>query len=171
MYDVLDIANYLIFKANNDGKRINNLKLQKILYYIYSFNLRDKIFDSSPEKWRLGPVFPEVYHTFKNYGSNDILEVSDKIDFEKFEVISFEKQILKQILERQDIASKIDNIYCRLIDLDVFDIVDKTHEEEMWLSMRERINNGEKHLIYSDEELNNFFDNKNINDYFEVVHE
>ena len=42
-YKALDIAKKLIFKAQNDepngGKRLTNLKLQKLLYYQQGFHL------------------------------------------------------------------------------------------------------------------------------------
>ncbi len=84
-----NIADYLLLKAKSDEDYITNMKLQKLLYYVQGFHLAvfDKpLFDSQIKNWMHGPVVPDVYHEFKEYGKGvipfptdaDITEFSDE---------------------------------------------------------------------------------------------
>ncbi len=76
-YDVIDIANKLLYLANFDdgGELMTNLKLQKMLYCEQGFHLakfNTPLFDAEIEAWMYGPAVPEVYEHFKKYGRNGI---------------------------------------------------------------------------------------------------
>ncbi|MED4022003.1 Panacea domain-containing protein [Priestia aryabhattai] len=50
---------------------ITPLKLQKLLYYAQAFHLRDKkktLFPEAIEAWKHGPVVPEIYRLYREYG-------------------------------------------------------------------------------------------------------
>lgn len=73
-YNVLDIANKLIFQAedSDEGDFMTNMKLQKMLYYMQGFHLAyfdTPLFDESIEAWQYGPVVPQVYNHYKSHGS------------------------------------------------------------------------------------------------------
>jgi uncharacterized phage-associated protein len=53
---------------------ITPMKLQKLLYYCYVWQLvaKDKKFDASFEAWTHGPVEPEIYKEYKKYGRKPI---------------------------------------------------------------------------------------------------
>lgn len=78
--NALSIANYFIDLAKKDEREIKPLKLMKLVYITYGYALAslDKSiinprFDKV-EAWRLGPVIPSVYHSFKMYGNNPITQ-------------------------------------------------------------------------------------------------
>lgn len=78
--NALSVANYFIDLAKKDGKEIHPLKLIKLVYIAYGYGLAlldrsiiDYRFDKV-EAWKLGPVIPSVYHSFKNYGKNAITD-------------------------------------------------------------------------------------------------
>ena len=92
MYDVLDLAKYIVTKCSTEGSPISNLQLQKILYYIQKeFLNNDKLaFDADIEAWRFGPVVPCVYYNFCSYGSmpiDDIFKTPIKEDSVVDEII------------------------------------------------------------------------------------
>jgi uncharacterized phage-associated protein len=66
-----ELANYIIAKYSGE---ITPLKLQKLMYYCYVWQLvsGDKRFDASFEAWPHGPVEPDVYHKYKEFGSDFI---------------------------------------------------------------------------------------------------
>lgn len=76
---VSKVANFYLSKQSMSPK-----KLQKILYYAYAWtlallnddeeHLNNRLFDSKFEAWVHGPVLPEVYVKYKDYGWNDIPE-------------------------------------------------------------------------------------------------
>lgn len=75
MYDVLDIAKYVIWYCYKKEFQISNLKLQKILYFIqaeFLVNNGNACFYNRIEAWDFGPVVPDAYHRYKIYGSADI---------------------------------------------------------------------------------------------------
>ena len=78
--NALSIANYFIDLANEDKEPIRPLKLMKLVYIAYGYALAllnrsiiDYRFDKV-EAWKLGPVIPSVYHSFKIYGKRPITE-------------------------------------------------------------------------------------------------
>lgn len=78
--DILKFAKYLIAFFQEKGDYISNKKLQKLLYYVQGWNLAyfdDPLFSEVPEAWAHGPVYPVVYHEYKeNTWSPIILESS-----------------------------------------------------------------------------------------------
>ena len=76
MYNALDIAKYLITLASPEEEDlITNLKLQKLLYYAQGFHLAlfgKPLFSERIEAWQYGPVVPEIYRFYKQYGSNSL---------------------------------------------------------------------------------------------------
>ena len=75
MYNVLDVARYIIWYCKKKGYSISNLKLQKILYFVqaeFLVSVGSPCFAEEIEAWDFGPVVPEVYHEFKIFGSADI---------------------------------------------------------------------------------------------------
>ena len=69
----LDVANLFITRHSDLG--LSNLSLNKLVYYaqVKSLATTDKpLFDSKIEAWDYGPVEPEVYQAFKQYGKYPI---------------------------------------------------------------------------------------------------
>ena len=75
-YDVFDIANYFLFKAQADEQELlSNMKLQKLVYYAQGLHLVvfDKpLFNDSIEAWTYGPVVPRLYHEYKKFDKGGI---------------------------------------------------------------------------------------------------
>lgn len=76
--NALSVANYFIDLAHKDNEEIKPLKLMKLVYIAYGYSLAllnksilDPRFDKV-EAWKLGPVIPSVYHSFKIYGKSPI---------------------------------------------------------------------------------------------------
>lgn len=70
-YNVIDIATYIINYSNEIGSPVNNLKLQKLLYYVQAAALvktNHMCFDSKTIAWKFGPAVPEAYHYYAEYG-------------------------------------------------------------------------------------------------------
>lgn len=84
MYSADTVAKYLIMRCYTKGTPINNLKLQKILYFVQAEFLVVKnqpCFPESIEACDFGPVVPNIYHRYKIYGSANIPFVSSKEEF------------------------------------------------------------------------------------------
>ena len=77
-----DIASYFLSKES-----MSNKKLNKLLYYAYSWTLTllndaeegisRRLFDDKFEAWVHGPVCPNIYHQYKVYGWDNIPKYVD----------------------------------------------------------------------------------------------
>ena len=74
-YDALDVAKYIITQCSAAGKPVSNLKLQKMLYFLwvdfYKRTQRALFFDDICA-WQLGPVIPDVYYQYCSYAGRPI---------------------------------------------------------------------------------------------------
>jgi len=71
-----EIAKYFVSLVDEEaGDSISNLKLQKLLYYAQGGFLAvyDKpMFPEAIKAWAHGPVVPQVYHEYKEFGGGPI---------------------------------------------------------------------------------------------------
>jgi len=72
-YTPSHIANYILFKAwkeNNQYSDITVMKLIKLVYIAYGWNLaiyNKPLFKEKILAWKYGPVIPSIYHEFKKF--------------------------------------------------------------------------------------------------------
>ena len=109
MYDVQDIARYIINYSYEQKYVTSNLKLQKMLYLVQAYFLITKQEPCFPEKiraWDFGPVVPEVYREYVKYGACMIPPVRKyyvgKRKFEYIDAIIDEddKELINQVLDK-----------------------------------------------------------------------
>jgi len=71
MTTAMEAAKYIIKSIP-----VDNLKLQKLLYYSQAVHLvlhdKEPLFKEDIEAWDYGPVVPLVYHAYKQYGFDTI---------------------------------------------------------------------------------------------------
>lgn len=76
MLTCFDVANYFWAQQSEEaGDLISNLKLQKLVYYAQGcwLGLFDApLFQEPLKAWVHGPVVPELYHAYKQYGSGPL---------------------------------------------------------------------------------------------------
>ncbi|MBQ8672665.1 MAG: DUF4065 domain-containing protein [Bacteroides sp.] len=121
-YKALDIANKLIYKAQEDepngGERLTNLKLQKMLYYQQGYHLAafgTPLFEEDVEAWMYGPVVPCVYDVYSRYGSATLPETDNPIE----------------LLEEEEIL--FNQVYQAYRDFSAIGLMNRTHNEQPWL--------------------------------------
>lgn len=159
-YKAKDVADYVIWYANKIGKRITNLQLQKIMYYLQAYYLVEvgtELFQEPVEKWKLGPVVDNVYQEYKGYGAKNIDIVPDKVEFD-FE--SGLKIIPFKIVNSPIIKNNQNNLNLTiksLLKFDGFELVKKTHKQPMWHRDKQKIDSGIRHIKYNNQEIKDFF--------------
>lgn len=178
MYDVIDIVNHIILRANKNGTPMTNLLLQKVLYYLNAEHLVRKgtrLFSDTMEKWGYGPVIPVVYTEFKSKGAGLIEQPIDILvneenhrdtDFKLLDDIyvrRFKNDVfISNVLEEDDL-NHIDSITQKLLDdywENPFKLVEVTHQEPMWNRYQDKIRE-RANMSYTDEELNEYFGDGN----------
>ncbi len=78
--NVLSVADFFITEVDKKYG-VDNLKLNKIAYISLGFSLSIRNFDlfsEDVEAWNWGPVIPELYYSFKEYGSRIITKPSER---------------------------------------------------------------------------------------------
>ena len=123
---VLDLANYLLSLIDRDkGDTISNLKLQKLLYYVQGYYLAyfDKpLFDEKIEVWTYGPVVPEIYKKYKDFGCECL-----PLDNLVFDISNLSNEEL----------NVIQNVFKVYNDYSASTLVSMTHKELPWLNSLE----------------------------------
>ncbi len=74
-YSALEVARYIITQCFEMGSPVSNLKLQKMLYFLWVDFYRETgrmLFRDNICAWQLGPVVPEVYYEFCSYAGSPI---------------------------------------------------------------------------------------------------
>ena len=116
------VADYFLYTAHDCGDLLTNLKLQKLVYYAQAWHLAlydEPLFEEHFEAWIHGPVQPELYRRFREYGWDRIGENPDKPKL---------SQLVKDLLD------EILNIYDRFT---ARDLERMTHREEPWIEARD----------------------------------
>ncbi|MDO4474890.1 MAG: DUF4065 domain-containing protein [Eubacteriales bacterium] len=127
MYDVLDVAAYVINKYWLHGSPITNLKLQKILYYIQGYCLRRNnapAFFERIYRWPYGPVVPEVYFNYNANRSKAIPALTDD-----------QVNALSNIFKKDRATTKVINeVINQSFAFSAVQMVEMTHKESPWLN-------------------------------------
>lgn len=64
-----NVSGLFLCWANNEGKEITNLKMQKLLYYAQAWHLakfEKPLFKNEVEAWEFGPVIKDVYCSYED---------------------------------------------------------------------------------------------------------
>ncbi|MBF0343717.1 MAG: SocA family protein [Nitrospirae bacterium] len=127
MYTCFDIANYFLFKATEGegGELISNLKLQKLVYYaqgLYLTCFKQPLFKECIEAWTYGPVIPDLYQKYKEYGKSGI---PAEDNFNPGMITEKDREFLDEIF---DVFGQFSAI--RLKDI--------AHEDECWRQAYDR---------------------------------
>ena len=146
-YNVLEVCRHIINYSNEQNYGISNLKLQKILYFVQAYFLLNSdgkcpCFDEKIEAWDFGPVVPEAYHEFKQYGSGNIPFVKSYLDYEdehdiwSIRRIAFED---KQISQKDKMM--IDAVVDEFSAFSATSLVNLTHNQDPWTNVYEQHKN------------------------------
>lgn len=128
---VFDVADYFLSKLNIDvGSSITPLKLQKLVYYAQAWSLvwDDKpLFNEHMEAWAHGPVNPELYNKYRDYGWRNIGPVNE-VDLDIF---------------TKDELETMDAVWDGYGDYDGKYLERLTHQESPWTEARGDCSPGE----------------------------
>ena len=140
IYTVDQIADYFIWRANNDeefGDNITNLKLQKLVYYAQGFSLALNgrvLFNEDIRAWAHGPVVPVLYSRFKDQRATPLATPED---------------FLPKSID-SDTRELLEEVYSVYGQYSAWGLRNLTHEERPW---RDTATNG----IISVEKMKAFF--------------
>jgi uncharacterized phage-associated protein len=145
-YDLQDVVNWFLAKESMTPK-----KLQKILYYAYSWTLtmenedvselENKLFDEKFEAWVHGPVLREVYDRFRDYGYREIPKYEGPLTTFSEDV----EEVLEDVWE--DYGHYTGN-----------ELESITHQEDPWIKARDGYSALERcNVELTDEDIFNYY--------------
>ena len=138
-YSAIDIANYVISKSVDPtiNDKVTNLKLQKILYFLQAAFLVEKqvsLIKESFQPWAYGPVIPQAYRFFNQFGYNRIEETVSEFDIDTtngFEFTEIKFNPSKISVKDRDL---IDSYYQQISKYSAGELVDLTHSQQFWIN-------------------------------------
>lgn len=139
-----DIAEHFLAFANECGSFISNLKLQKLLYYAQAWHLaiyKHPLFPEKFQAWVHGPVIPELYHTYKVFGSKPI-----------------EAESVAKLQCDQEIQDFLDELVDEYFDLDAYTLELLTHREDPWKNARNGLSpDAPSSAVISEDEMEAYY--------------
>src|SRR3546814_657696 len=125
-YEPSHVANYMLERAESEGRHLTPMKLLKLVYIAYGWSialLRKKLFDEQFRAWDHGPVVRSLYHEFKHFGGSAIRGRAVTLDLESQTVCV--PTIPEEDEETNIVLDKVWDIYK---DFGAWALRDKTHE-------------------------------------------
>lgn len=74
-HSAIAVANYFVAKGAEEGRPVDPMKLQKLVYFAHGWHLAvhgEPLLDERVEAWTYGPVVPSIYHAVKRHGAAPI---------------------------------------------------------------------------------------------------
>ncbi|WP_164508600.1 Panacea domain-containing protein [Lacticaseibacillus baoqingensis] len=162
----MTVANAVIEYLATQDKHIQNLLLQKTLYYLnadkmIATNGEEALIADNFEKWSYGPVDPEVYQTYRKYGSQAIPAPEPETidDFLTSEAKLDSGHYYQDKITDSDTLKRIRKVSEAIFDhyqQKPFDLVQKTHDEPAWKEAENEIKSGHLHIKYQNNEIYQF---------------
>lgn len=124
------VANFFLDKGKKEKIALTPMKLIKLAYIAYGWALGTEnilLFAEDIEAWRYGPVIPSLYHEFKHFGGNPIVDCYS-LEYDAFESI---KPYIPRVDEERDLhVIKILNLVWRFYkNRSATDLMMLTHQE------------------------------------------
>ena len=120
LVSALQLARWILKKANVNGDSVTNLKLQKILYFTQAWhlvNFNRPIFNEPIEAWAYGPVIRSVYENYKRFKNSPI-----DIRVLPSQVPTFPKR-------QSELLEEVYEIYMKF---PAYALVNMTHNDDPW---------------------------------------
>lgn len=155
-YDAAAVANYFLLLAEKQGKDLDPMKLQKLVYFAHGWYLalrKEPLIKDRVEAWEYGPVIPSLYHQFKVFGNGTI---KNRALVTKFDAGMFRLKT-PSVDEQGDTET---NIYAKsLLDriwevyggLTAIQLSNMTHEPGSPWEITWNRNPGQRHVVIPDE--------------------
>jgi len=83
-YKTAAIANWFLDRAEQAEKKLDPMKLQKLIYFAHGWFLalaNRPLIAEQPQAWNYGPVIPSIYREFKKFGRGPITDRALTIEY------------------------------------------------------------------------------------------
>lgn len=131
-YDARAVANYFLTLAKREGKTLDPMGIQKLVYFAHGWHLA--IFDAPliqqrVEAWEYGPVISDIYQAFREFGPNAITRPAKKFEFDPITGVVLESipTISESADDTQDTRALIERVWQSYKHLTSIQLSNLTH--------------------------------------------
>ncbi len=129
--DIVICSYYVVSFFNHNGKKLTNLQLQKLMYFLEAFYMiatdDDELYDDDFYAWAYGPVSKKLYNRYKEFGNLPIELGIDEINQGK--------------INCKSISKYVDFLYTLFSELSASDLVTLTHSvNSPWFNISQKHN-------------------------------
>lgn len=143
-FRAIDIARWFVAWADNVDAEVSNLKLQKLLYYAQGHYLGatgQPLFGEAIQAWAHGPVVPEIYRTYRDFGRGPI--EADQVLDDTFDWDAY-----------KDVEDFLVDVWDRYGALAAWALRERTHREPPW---RDAFQDDVQNVVIPNAEIKAFF--------------
>lgn len=136
--DSIDVANYVVWYTHSINNPINNIQLQKIMFFLnttHESQFNTKLFDDQEniEFTKYGPLYTNIYEKFKAFGANEIKSTAYTENVTSVQELM--KFLNKPFIEKPQSIPKekelfIQKIIRELVDVSLTDLVNKSIKKQ-----------------------------------------
>lgn len=162
MLPVMDVARFIVNYSNEKDYSISNLKLQKLLYFVQAYYLsytdaHQACFKEDIQAWDFGPVVPEVYKAFKQYGGNNIPYITSYFVYDEKNIWTIRRVEFKKSCIPLEDQKNIEEVVEMFKDYTASDLVKLTHNQDPW---KKTYQPNKRNQVISQQIIKEYFDGK-----------
>lgn len=161
MQDSLAVANYFLDLASESKKTLDQMKLQKLVYFAHGWHLATNgspLINECVEAWEYGPVVPSIYHAFKQFGSGQITEKASRLEFIDPDSACF--QFITPAIDEPRAKRLLKQIWETYGEFSAVQLSNMTHEADSPWSKTYATAHGRKGVDIPDSMIKEYFDAK-----------
>jgi uncharacterized phage-associated protein len=158
------VANYFVDKARSEGRSLDPMQIQKLVYYAHGWHLaltgrpliREKV-----EAWAYGPVISELFQVFKRWGSGPIHDPAPAPSSWKLTVLGGQPASLdreatndEELIEAKRVLDRVWEVYGRFSAIKLSEM---THQSDSPWSVARRAHPGEQNVEIPIASMQKFF--------------
>lgn len=124
-HDVRGIANFVLDLADEQGRPVSNLSINKIVFFLHAYYLARfarPLVSAKIEAWDYGPVFRELYREFKAFGDKPIVTRAHRIN-----PVNGERQLCESVLSKEELAF-LEELGRKFVGISAGSLVSMSHE-------------------------------------------
>jgi len=141
------LAKHILARMEARGHTVNNLRLQKLLYYVQAWHLAlhgEPVFYEQIEAWVKGPVVPVVFQQYKHLGYMPIRNMAT-LDLGTLP---------------SGISAHVDEVLDAYAQYSGFDLSTMTHMEDPWCDARKGLSaNDLSRRVITHESMRKYYSN------------
>ena len=133
------VANFFLEKGVREGVPIDQLKLQKLVYYAFAWyiaNYNSELFSEDICAWPHGPVVQELWREFKRFGRDSITTLATQLQVSPVGIM---ETVTPKIPQNPQVISLLDAVWKSYKGYTGIQLSNMTHAtDEPWSIMKAR---------------------------------